>query len=324
VSGGDRPAIVRALREGDSFLVFFHELPDGDSVGATLALVLALQRLGKRVTAVGKDRVPRSYQFLPGAEQVRLLDELRLESWDTSIVLDCADPERAGDAWPLARRAGRLINIDHHVTNPRYGDLNLVDPGASATAELVYFLVRDLGIEIDRDMANCLFVGIMTDTGSFRYANASPQTFRVAAELVEAGASPELLGARLWESKPISTLRLLALALSTLKLSDDGRMAWLTVDDATLAEAGADEPEVEGIVNYPRSLEGVEVAMLFRPMADGRTRVALRSKGRVDVSRVARALGGGGHPRAAGCILPPGPDGAVNRVLEATRQEVLS
>jgi phosphoesterase RecJ-like protein len=188
----------------------------------------------------------------------------------------------------------------------------------------VYSLVRDLGIGVDRDMANCLFVGIMTDTGSFRYANASPQTFRVAAELVEAGASPELLAAHLWESKPISTLRLLALALSTLELSDDGRMAWLTVDDATLAAAGADETEVEGIVNYPRSLEGVEVAMLFRPMADGRTRVALRSKGQMDVSRVARALGGGGHPRAAGCILPPGPDGAVSRVLEATRQEVLS
>lgn len=324
MSASDRPAIVRALREGGSFLVLLHELPDGDSVGATLAMLLALRRLGKRAMAVGADRVPRPYQFLPMAEQVRVTGEVSLESWDIAIVLDCADPERAGDAWPLARRAKKLINIDHHVTNIGYGDLNLVDPGASATAELVYALVRDLGIEVDRDMADCLFMGIMTDTGSFRYANASPRTFRLAAELMEAGASPEALASSVWESRSISSLRLLARALTTLKVSDDGRMAWLTVDDVALAETGADEQEVEGFVNYPRSLEGVEVAMLFRPMADGRTRVALRSKGRADVSRVARALGGGGHPRAAGCVLRSGPDGAVDRVLAAARQEVSS
>ncbi|HSW10949.1 MAG TPA: bifunctional oligoribonuclease/PAP phosphatase NrnA [Bacillota bacterium] len=324
MSGSDRPAIVRALREGGSFLVLLHELPDGDSVGATLAMLLALQRLGKRAMAVGADRVPRSYRFLPMAEQVRVTGELPLESWDTAVVLDCADPERAGDAWPLAQRAEKLINIDHHVTNIGYGDLNLVDPGASATSELVYSLVRELGIEVDRDMADCLFTGIMTDTGSFRYANASPRTFRIAAELMEAGASPEVLASSVWESRSIASLRLLARALTTLKLSDDGRMAWLTVDDAALAETGADEQEVEGFVNYPRSLEGVEVAILFRPMADGRTRVALRSKGRADVSRVAHALGGGGHPRAAGCVLTSGLDGAVDRVLAAARQEVSS
>ncbi len=330
MSGDDRPAIIRALREGSSFLVLLHELPDGDSVGAALAMVLVLERMGKRVMAVGVDRIPRPYRFLPRADKAVVSGDLPLsaglavESWDTSIMLDCADPERAGAAWPLARKARTLINIDHHVTNIGYGDLNLVDAHASATAELVYALARDLGIEIDRDLANCLFVGIMTDTGSFRYSNASAHTFRIGAELVEAGASPEELAARIWESRPVSSLRLLARALTTLGLSDDGRMAWLTVDDAALADAGAEEQEVEGFVNYPRSLEGVEVAMLFRPMADGRTRVALRSKGRADVSRVARSLGGGGHPRAAGCILPPGPDRALDRVLAAAWREVSS
>ena len=324
MSGDDRAAAMRVLREGGSFLVLLHELPDGDSVGATLAMMLALERVGKRVMATGVDPVPQPYRFLPGADRIAVPGALRLESWDASIVLDCADPERAGDAWSFARRAGKLINIDHHVTNTGYGDLNLVDPGASATSELVYSIVRDLGIEVDRDIANCLFVGIMTDTGSFRYASASPRTFRIAAELVEAGASPEALAAKIWESKSSSSLWLLARVLTTLKVSDDGRIAWLTIDDATLADAGADEQEMEGFVNYPRSLEGVEVAILFRPMADGRTRVTLRSKGRADVSRVALSLGGGGHPRAAGCVLPPSPDGAVGRVLEAARQEVIS
>ncbi|MDQ7794570.1 MAG: bifunctional oligoribonuclease/PAP phosphatase NrnA [bacterium] len=322
MSGGDRPAVIQALREGRSFLLLSHELPDGDSVGATLALARGLDQMGKRVTVGGADPVPRIYRHLPGADGVRPWRELDGGSWDIAVLLDCAEPARAGDAWKLASGARLVINIDHHVTNTGFGDLNLVDAKASATSEQVYDLLADLGVSVDAAIAACLFAGIMTDTGCFRYENTTPRALQIAAGLVEAGAEPGALSAWIWESRHPSTLRLLARALDTLTTNDGGRIAWMTVDDGMLAETGADEEEVEGFVNYPRSLEGVEVALMFRTFKAGGTRVALRSKTYADVSRIARALGGGGHPRAAGCLLDCGLEEAVARVLAEVRKEV--
>jgi len=318
-----RPEVVKLLRDGKRFLLFLHELPDGDSVGSTLGLRLALLRLGKEVTVAGPDHVPRVYRFLPGAEHVVLTTELVPADWDVTVLLDCAEPARVKDAWAMAcAHSHTVINIDHHATNTMFGDVNLVDPKAAATAEQVYDVLGDLGVTVDREIGLCLLAGLVTDTGSFRYENTTPRALRVAAALLEAGAEPWELATRLYESRALSGLRLLARALQTLTLTEDGRIAWLVVDDSMLAETGAEEEETEGLVNYPRSLEGVEIAVVFRVLGTGETRVALRSRGRADVSRMARALGGGGHPRAAGCLIPGGREEAVARVLAEARREV--
>lgn len=294
--------LLRRLRAGRRFLLVLHVRPDGDSIGSTLALASALRRLGKEAVVVAADPIPAGLAFLEGAEDCRTAAQVDGE-FDAAIFLDCAGLDRIGAALEAVKRCRTILNVDHHGSNPRFGDVNVIDPEAAAVGEMTAEVIRALGVGLDAGMATALYTAMATDTGSFRYESTRPRTYRLAAELCERGARPAEVAAHVWDNRPLSALRLLGLTLGRLRIELGGAYAWAEVDAEMLALAGADEEEIEGLVNYPRSVRGVEVAALLSATRPGEVRVSLRSNRRVDVARLAARFGGGGHARAAGCTL---------------------
>lgn len=308
------------------FLVTSHVFPDGDSIGSMLALMLGLVKLRKQVIAVCPSPVPETYTFLPGSHFIKtpgeVLNDSPSEGLDLAIVLDCSDPERAGSVLSLLGEGVKLINIDHHTTNKSFGSWNYVDVRAGAVGEQIYRLLRSLRAPIDKDMATCLFTAIATDTGFFRFANTTVNTFDVAGKLTKLGATPSFISERVYETKPYSSLKLLGEVLSSLELSKCGRVAWVVITRRMMEEFNVDEEQTEGFVTYGRTVKGVEVSVLFRETQNGEIRVAFRSRNGVDVDRIASAFGGGGHPRAAGCALKGSLDEVKDRVLTQVFEKV--
>jgi phosphoesterase RecJ-like protein len=262
--------------------------------------MLALQKMGKTVTVHNLDPVPEIYRFLPHAERIGSGRPVA-GRFDAYIVLD-SDPPRTGlfdDAIP----ADALINIDHHVTNPAVWPLTWLDPAASATGEMIYRLIRLMDAPIDRDIALCLYTAIFTDTGSFRYSNTSPDSMKIAAALLEAGADPWLVTENVYESFSYPRIKLLGSVLDSMERSADGRIAWVVVTDELYRRTGTSAEDTDNFVNFVRSVKGVEVAVLFRQTAEAQYKISLRSKGRVDLSDLAKSFGGGGHKNAAGGVL---------------------
>jgi len=317
----ERRRAAAVLRDHSRFVCLLHESPDGDSIGSTLALALALRRLRKDAVPVAEEAVPARYMFLPLARSVLSCEDVT-EDRDVCVLIDCSDPERAGRARHLISRARIVLNIDHHLSNSSFGDVNYVDPEASAAAEMIAALLEDLDVTPDRDIATCLYTGLMTDTGGFRHCNTTAASLRLASDLTRLGADPHDIAQRVYERMPESWARLLSAALSTLKRTEDGRVAWMAVTRDMLAAAGAGDEESEGLINYARMIDGVEVAALFKELDDGRVKVGLRSRHAVDVSRVASEFGGGGHRLAAGCVLSGSIDDAVRRVVARARHEM--
>jgi phosphoesterase RecJ-like protein len=297
-------------------LLFAHVYPDGDVLGSQLGLGLALRGGGRSVTFACAHAVPDPFRFLPGAGELQQWAAGR-DGFDLVVALDCPDPARLGGLLEGARRPGaRVLNIDHHADNRRYGDVNWIDPGAAATGEMVYDLVAAAGLPVTPEVATNLYTAIVTDTGSFRYSNTTAKTLRVAARLVELGADPARVATAIYETRELPGLHLLGRLLQRVEADPDGALAWLTIEQAEATSP--DLPEGEEFVNYPRSLRTAKVAVLFRELPDG-VKVSLRAKGEVNVARIAAGLGGGGHPNAAGIVLPPGLAAARARVLDAVR-----
>lgn len=298
-------AVIEAIRGSERLLIAGHVDPDPDCYGSMLALDWLLERLGKRSLPISHDPPLPQWDFLPRIERVRLASSpgpWRSERWDALIVVDCG-VDRIGDAAPFAPSVGRVINIDHHVTNPGTGHVNLIRPEAAAAGELVYDLVVAAGLEPDAEVATLLYAAIMADTGSFRFSNTTARAFEVASRLVAAGARPDLIAREIYDTRSWSYVRLLGRVLETLERSDDGKVAWITLTQKMIAEAGARKDESEGFIQFPRMIGGVEVAIIFRELENGQVRVGFRSRERVDVSALAQEFGGGGHERAAGCTV---------------------
>jgi phosphoesterase RecJ-like protein len=235
---------------------------------------------------------------------------------ELAVLTDCPNPDRTEGLLAQARQAGAgIINIDHHHDNRRYGDINWIEPTAAATGEMIHSLLVALGAPITRGVATNLFTAIHTDTGSFRYSNVTPETFRIASALVSAGADPAFVANQLYERRPAEALRLLGEVLTRVEISPDGQVSWLALPASAAPEAFI---EAEDLVNYPRSVASVRVACLLRER-DGLVKVSLRGKGDVDVSRIAARFGGGGHPNAAGCTVPGPLAPATQSVLAAVR-----
>ena len=292
-------AVAQALRRGQSFLVTSHPSPDGDAIGCMSATLLVLEELGKQVVAYHPDPVPRRFAFLAGTE--RFTSNLPPGDFDVTVVLDCSD----GRMFPedLDRsRLGRVVVIDHHKTVGDLGDLVLRDPTAAAVGVLLFRVFGQLGVELNPRVAEALYCSLLSDTGSFRYQNTNPDAMRVAAALLEAGVDPWRVSSSLYEERPYRELDLLARVLQTLVVSADGICASLTVTGQMLADTGCTPDMVDGFINYARGIRGVEVAVLFRPGPHS-VRVSFRSRGKVDVSRIAESFGGGGHHNAAGCTI---------------------
>ncbi|CAG0967520.1 bifunctional oligoribonuclease and PAP phosphatase NrnA [Geobacteraceae bacterium] len=293
--------IIEEIRTNGSFLVTTHENPDGDAVGSSLALAGYLKRLGKEVTIHFCDPVPDLYSFLPLANEAT--QALPDRDYDVCFVLDVGEFRRAGKQVADCRRIGKLINIDHHLTEDHFGCINYIDPKAAATGILVHRIIKGAGDAIDYETALCLYTAIITDTGSFRYSNANPEAFAVAGELVATGINTWNIAEKLYESQPRQRLELLALALSTMSISPRGDYASITVTLDMYEKTGASAELTDGFVNYPRSIRGVEVSVFFREINPGLFKIGFRSKGKVDVSSIASAFGGGGHHNAAGATM---------------------
>ncbi|MEX2145925.1 MAG: bifunctional oligoribonuclease/PAP phosphatase NrnA [Candidatus Rokuibacteriota bacterium] len=314
------PAEVRAPfeRAPGRALMLGHVHPDADVLGTLLALGLALDGRGWTVVYGGPHPAPGALDFLPGVERYRVLRSIE-GAFDVAVLTDCPNHDRTQGLIDQARAACRtVVNIDHHPDNRRYGDVNWVDVSAAATGEMVYRLLVGLGVKLTAAMATNLFTAIHTDTGSFRYSNVTPETFRISAELVAAGAEPAVVSSALYERRAPDALGFLGAALSRIQVSDDGSLAWLALPAGAVPESFV---ESEDLVNYPRSIGSVRVACLLRELGDS-VKVSLRGKGDVDVNRIAARFGGGGHVNAAGCTIKGGLDGVLSDVLAAARAAI--
>ncbi len=312
---GDLSAICRVLREKERFLVACHENPEGDAIGSELALALALRKMGKTATVLNADPVPANLLFLPGADTVVFAEDG--SKYDVAVVVDCGSAERTGRVARELLKCPLLVNIDHHRTNGDLGELSLVDPDAAATGLLIHRVLSAMKYEIGLDVATNLYVAVLTDTGSFHYGSSSPEAFEVAGEMVRRGVDPWAVAEQVYETQSARRLRLLGRVLDSLDVSSDGRVACITTMCDDLREFDCGKDALEGFINYPRSIVGVEVAVSFREEEGGVFRVSFRSKGRVDVSAVAARFGGGGHRNAAGCTVPGALADVKERVLEA-------
>jgi len=298
-------------------LLLGHVHPDGDVLGTLLGLGLAMEKAGWTVTYAGPDPVPEVLDFLPGADRWQVW-RTAPGLFDTIVLTDCPNDGRTEGLLAGARGpASRVLNIDHHPDNRRYGTLNWIDPAAAATGEMIFDLLTALEWPIGRDVALGLYTAVHTDTGSFRYSNTTPRTFRTAAALTAAGAEPALVTDRLYQRRPPDALLTLGRLLSRVEVSADGRIAALTVPEGAASEAFM---AAEDLVTYPRSIAGVKVAVLLRAEPDGLVKASLRGKGDVAVNRIAHTFGGGGHENAAGCTIRGTLDDATATILAAVRE----
>jgi phosphoesterase RecJ-like protein len=305
--------IVSVIRQSRTVLVTSHEGPDGDAIGSSLGLASFLKAIGKQVVVHLADPVPELYRFLPGSDQVSA--DIPDQDFDLAFVLDVGEFRRAGKQFSAFTRIGQTINIDHHLTCEHFGSINLINEQAAATGLLIWKIAKAFGFTADYATALCLYVAVLTDTGSFRYSNSNREAFETAGELIEQGGlNAWFVAEKLYESQPRKRIELLAQALPTLEFVKDGLVASITVSLDMYAVTGASAELTDGFVNYPRSVAGVEVAIFFRQLEEQKYKVGFRSKGTVNVAALAQAFGGGGHHNAAG--------GTVTGTLDEVKQIV--
>jgi phosphoesterase RecJ-like protein len=296
--------LLERLDRGGQFLVSGHVNPDGDSIGSALALSWLLADKGKSVTLWNRDETPEIYTALPDADRIHVGNDPPVENlsgtYDAAILIECPTLDRSGLEAHLA--ALPTINIDHHLGNGEYGSVNWVDPDAPALGEMILRLSRALGNSLDARTATVLLMALTSDTGGFRFSNTTERAFSAGADLVRSGARPTEVSRWLYESRPVASILLLREMLSGLALSDDRRIASVVLTGEMFARAGATAAHSEGLIDHPRSLDGVEAVALVRELSDGRCKVSLRSRGALDVEKIARRHGGGGHRNAAGFV----------------------
>jgi phosphoesterase RecJ-like protein len=288
------------LRSQQSFAVLSHVRPDGDALGSQLGLGLSLSKLGKTVMVRNEDGLLEKYSFLPGGEYLQTpLSEAR--DFDVAIALDTATQSRLGTAMELVRSAKTWLNIDHHPSNPGYGDLVYIDPNAPATGQILFELIQSQGLPIDPAIAENLFVAISTDTGSFQYPNTTARTFEIGAELLRCGVDVGRVSQLLYESYPRRRAELLRELLGTMRFEGQGKVASFSLSLETAAKLGARPEDNEGLIDHLRAIQGVVIAVFFEELADGKVRVSMRSKSdAADVCAICEKFGGGGHKLAAG------------------------
>jgi bifunctional oligoribonuclease and PAP phosphatase NrnA len=319
-TSNDLQAVVAALREGERFLVVTHENPDGDALGSLVAMTLALRQLGKDVVMflAGQAPVPREYAFMQLDE---LLREVPADIADRTVVaVDCAKADRIGPDTRLLDEAVSVVDIDHHHDNTRFGDVNLIVADASSTGEVLSDVFAELGVQITPEIAEPLYIALVTDTGRFQYSSTTPKSYRLAADLIEAGADFHAVFRQVYESLELAKFKLIGRAAERTRVLEGGRMTVSHLVRTDFAEVGASETYSEGIIDFLRAIEGNELAVLIRepPRDTGPTRrVSLRSSvDELDVSEIARKFGGGGHRQAAGFSS----EASVDEITELIRR----
>ena len=314
--------VAEILRGAERISAFCHENPDGDTLGAAIAIAMAAERLGKQAEVVSVDPPPPFLAFLPGVERVRRTPAL---DPDVAVVVDAGELSRIGSV--VTERAdwfaqARIVNIDHHVSNPGYGAAVWIDPQAAATCELVTLLLPELGVPLDAELATALMAGIVQDTHTFAHPNATARTLRVAAQLVEAGAPLAAINRAVYADKPFSTLALWGLMLAGVEQLADGRIVHASMTAAMLASTAEQPTASEGFVDLLGSTRTADVTILFKEVGPSETRVSVRTTARADAVVIASAFGGGGHARASGCTVRAGLQAARDQVLAEAEREL--
>lgn len=312
--------VKQAIKKFNKFLITSHINPEGDAIGSQVAMAYLLKKLGKEPAILDDSPVPNLLQFMKGTEHI--LKEIPKDfNYQAVIILDSPDLARIGRVTEYIKKDAVMINVDHHISNVNFGRFNWVEPEFSSAGEMVYDLFKAFKVKIGLDEAIVLYAAIMTDTGSFRYSNTSSKVHRIAAELIDIGVKPYEMHTKIYETSSIQDTNLLGESLQTMKLSDDGKIAWLWVTKEMLKKTKASLEGTEGIINFARSIGGVEVAVLFRETGtEDKVKVSFRSKGNVDVNKLAAVFGGGGHPTASGCTVFGKIEDVEKKVLAAAKQ----
>jgi phosphoesterase RecJ-like protein len=310
--------VVELIESKRRFAITSHLRPDGDGLGSSLGLYWLLRALDKEPEVIMHDPVPHAYQQLPGAEDVRVTDRIDKE-YDAVFVIECSDISRPG---LIDLEKQFVVNIDHHSTSALFGSVNWIDPTASAVGEMIYNLCKAVGVRVTKEIAECVYTALITDTGSFHYSNTSERTFKVASELVRAGVKPAKISQAVFSSYPWSKIELLGEVLATVKRDASGRVAWMRQSLEMQERANAAEEDGDGFVNYPLTCNKVEAVAFLKESAPGVYRASLRSKGDINVARIAEKFGGGGHRNAAGCTLTGSWEEAEDAVVALLKEAV--
>ncbi len=298
--------IIHHLKNSQSVLLATHSNPDGDAIGSLTAMGLALVALNKTTTLYSESPIPAVYRFVPAVD--RVVSQFHgTNNFDTAVILDCGDLQRVGKAASAISQIQTVINVDHHVTNTGFGDIQIVDTSACATAEIVYRIIKGLDVSIDRDMAVSIYTGILTDTGSFRFSNTNRHAFSICEEMIKQGVNPYHIAQHVYGTYSLGRIKLLNLALDSIEISKNGKMSLMTLTREMLDETKTQPEDADGLINYARRIEAVKVAVLIQEHKNDENKtgknlfhVSLRSDGEIDVASIASSFGGGGHASAAG------------------------
>ena len=310
--------VVELIENKEKFAITTHVRPDGDGIGSSLGLCWLLRSLDKEAEVIVRDRIPNSYSQLPGADEVRLISELDSD-YDAVFVMECSSVERPGID---GLESQFIVNIDHHATCEHFGAINWIDPTASAVGEMIYNLCKAIGGRVSKEIAECVYMALVTDTGSFHFPNTSARTLKVASELVKVGAQPSKISEAVYNSYSWSRIELMRSVLATVKRDKTGRVASLRQTLDMAESAGAVDGDNNGFVNIPLVAKEVEAAVYMREVGVGDYRVSLRSKGTINVAKIAEGFGGGGHKNAAGCRVEGDWDVLEEKIVDALSREV--
>jgi len=311
--------IIAAINEGKSFVITAHVRLDGDALGSELALYLMLIDMGKKAVIYNQDETPQQYRFLPGAQNI--VNELGdIGQYDVGVVLDCSNLERVGEKSAQIGKIKTLINIDHHIFNGGFCQLSMLDGQASSTGELLCRLMREMRCKMTKDICTNLYAAIITDTGGFRYSSTHQDTLRAAGDLVENGANPQWISENIYENDSPARLKLLAKVLETMSLDLENKVGSLLVTQEALRQTGASLDHSEGFIDIPRTVKGIDISVLYSQLKNKYFKISLRSKGQINVERVARKFGGGGHINAAACRIEGDIEEIKTLIAEAIKE----
>jgi phosphoesterase RecJ-like protein len=299
-------SIIQQFNNSNKIIVVTHTHPDGDAIGSLIAMGMSLEALNKKITLYCESLIPAVYRFLP--EVHRVVNKIGNLNYDMAVILDCGDLSRVGQTVSYLEQIPVIVNIDHHVTNTRFGHLQLIDTSACATAEIVYRLIKQMGLTFSKSVATSIYTGILADTGSFRFSNTNKAAFAICQEMVEIGVDPHNIAQHVYGTYSLSRIKLLNLALDSIELSENGKLSIMTLTQKMFDETNTKPEDVDGLINYAQRIEDVEVAALIQEHHNGnensrttnRFHVSLRSDGTFDVAAIAAMFGGGGHSSAAG------------------------
>jgi len=316
--------LLDIIKKANTVAIISHLGPDGDTLGSMLGLKLILEQFShiQKIDCLILGKLPEVYEFLPGVKGAKTaFDETLLGKYDLAISVDCAAEDRLAEALPLFRKAKFSINIDHHQTNKGFGTLNIIDAKASSVGEILLDFIEPLGCQLTKEIATCLYVSILTDTGGFKFENTTARTFLACAKLLEAKIKPDEIYKRCYEQRPLNMVLLQALAINNAKFEENDKIAYALISRKTIDAFGSQDSYTDGISEALRQAKSTEISMVLKENPNGATKISLRSKN-IDISKIAGFFGGGGHRLAAGCIIEKSPEDAINEILPIAKKQL--